>query len=72
MRSLALPVDTLASAGLRLTGNGGDAPERLASRLRALPLPVVGRIRDGALLLDLRCLDDDASLLSSLGALATP
>ena len=68
----ALPVDTLASAGLRLTGDGGDAPERLASRLRALPLPVVGRIRDGALLLDLRCLDDDASLLSSLGALATP
>ena len=44
----------------------------MASRLRALPLPVVGRIRDGALLLDLRCLDDDASLLSSLGALATP
>jgi len=66
----ALPVDTIASAGLRLTGSGGDAPERLAARLRALSVPVVGRIRDGALVLDLRCLDEDQSLLSSLAELA--
>ncbi|MCW5580483.1 MAG: L-seryl-tRNA(Sec) selenium transferase, partial [Luteimonas sp.] len=65
----ALPVDTIASAGLRLGGSGGDAPERLAARLRALPVPVLGRIRDGALLLDLRCLDEDAALLSALSAL---
>ena len=38
----ALPVDTIPSAGLRLTGSGGDAPERLSARLRALPIPVVG------------------------------
>ena len=62
----ALPIDTVASAGLRLTGDGGDAPERLARRLRALPVPVLGRIRDGALVLDLRCLDEDAALLASL------
>ncbi len=68
----ALPVDTVASAGLRLTGEGGDAPERLAARLRALAVPVVGRIRDGALVLDLRCLEEDEALLSSLAGLSAP
>jgi len=65
----ALPVDTIASAGLRLSGEGGDAPDRLSARLRALPMPVIGHIRDGALILDLRCLDDDATLLDALRAL---
>lgn len=65
----ALPTDTLASAGLRLTGAGGDAPDRLSARLRALPVPVIGHIRDGALILDLRCLDRDQALLDALAAL---
>ncbi|VDC31509.1 L-seryl-tRNA(Sec) selenium transferase [Pseudogemmobacter humi] len=65
----ALPVDTLPSAGLRLTGQGGDAPDRLAAKLRALPCPVIGHIHDGALILDLRCLDDDQALISALTAL---
>ena len=65
----ALPVDTIPSAGLRLTGAGGDAPDRLSARLRALPRPVVGHIRDGALILDLRCLDRDADLMEALRAL---
>ncbi|KQV43980.1 MULTISPECIES: L-seryl-tRNA(Sec) selenium transferase [unclassified Rhizobium] len=65
----ALPVDTIPSAGLRLTGDGGDAPDRLSARLRALPVPVIGHIRDGALVLDLRCLDRDEALLSALAAL---
>ncbi|WP_043623491.1 L-seryl-tRNA(Sec) selenium transferase [Ensifer sp. ZNC0028] len=65
----ALPVDTIPSAGLRLTGSGGDAPERLSARLRALPIPVVGHIRDGALILDLRCLEVDAALIEALAAL---
>lgn len=64
----ALPVDTIPSAGLRITGAGGDAPDRLSARLRALPRPVVGHIRDGALILDLRCLDRDADLLDALSA----
>lgn len=64
----ALPVETLPSAALAFTGDTGDAPERLAARLRALPLPVIGRIRDGALLLDLRCLPEDSALLSALAA----
>ncbi|HEV7322110.1 MAG TPA: L-seryl-tRNA(Sec) selenium transferase [Ensifer sp.] len=65
----ALPVDTIPSAGLRLTGAGGDAPERLSARLRALPVPVVGHIRDGALVLDLRCLENDGLLIEALKAL---
>ena len=64
----ALPVETLPSAALAFTGQGGEAPEKLAARLRALPLPVIGRIREGALLLDLRCLPDDGALLGALAA----
>ncbi|GGF68889.1 L-seryl-tRNA(Sec) selenium transferase [Paracoccus acridae] len=64
----ALPTDTIPSAGLRITGAGGDAPDRLAARLRTLPRPVIGHIRDGALILDLRCLDRDEDLLGALSA----
>lgn len=58
----SMPTDTLPSAGLALTPN----PEALAARLRALPVPVIGRIHDGALILDLRCLDSDQALLQAL------
>lgn len=62
----SLPTDTIPSAGLRMTGQGGDAPDRLAARLRALPRPIVGHIMGGALILDLRCLDRDGDLLDAL------
>ncbi len=55
----ALPLETLPSAALCFRG---VAPDALAARLRALPLPVIGRIRDDALWLDLRCLEDAALL----------
>ena len=32
-------------------------------------MPVIGRIADGALLLDLRCLEDEAAFLEILDAL---
>jgi len=62
----ALPTDTIPSAGLRLTGPGGDAPDRLASWLRARAVPVIGHIHGGALILDLRCLEEDQALLTAL------
>ncbi|MFS4436638.1 L-seryl-tRNA(Sec) selenium transferase [Paracoccaceae bacterium GXU_MW_L88] len=65
----ALPTDTIPSAGLRLTGEGGDAPDRLAAKLRALPRPIIGHIHDGALILDLRCLQNDDTLLNALADL---
>jgi len=65
----ALPLDTLPSAALRITAPDGRGLETLVAALRDLPRPVVGRIRDGALLLDLRCLSDEEGFLSSLSAL---
>ena len=72
----ALPVDTLPSAGVALypPAEGGRRAsgrrvEELAAALRALPLPVVGRIREGALVLDLRCLDRESDLLDALAPL---
>ena len=65
----ALPVDTIPSAGLviRPAGRGGDdALGRLAAALRALPRPVIGRITEGALVLDLRCLEDEAGFIATL------
>jgi L-seryl-tRNA(Ser) seleniumtransferase len=67
----ALPLESLPSAGLSLTPCDGDgrAPERLLAALRALPTPVIGRIAQGAVLLDLRCLEDEAGFVAQLGGL---
>ena len=44
----------------------------LAAALRALPAPVIGRVHDGALTLDLRCLDDEAGFVAQLDRLTAP
>lgn len=67
----SLPVERLESYGLALRpakrGKGeGTALEGLAASFRALPVPVIGRIEDGALVLDLRCLDDEAEFVGQL------
>ncbi|WP_020173709.1 L-seryl-tRNA(Sec) selenium transferase [Methyloferula stellata] len=68
----ALPLDTIASAGLVIRSRaGGGALERLAAALRGLDRPVIGRIEDGGLVLDLRCLTDEAAFLSTLSRLNT-
>lgn len=73
----ALPVDRLPSAALRLQPAGlrrgaGRALDALGAGLRALPVPVVGRVADGALWLDLRCLDDEAGFADQLQRAAPP
>jgi L-seryl-tRNA(Ser) seleniumtransferase len=68
----ALPLDTLLSAGLMVRARGSGALEQLAGALRALPRPVIGRIADNGLLLDLRCLADEAEFVSNLAALRLP
>jgi len=67
-----LPTEKIASAGLAIrlrAARQGRALTRLNEALRALPVPVVGRIEDGALILDLRCLRDEESFLANLAAL---
>jgi len=58
----ALPVELLPSHGLAIrarAGIRGNPLGLLERRLRALPRPVIGRIADDTLWLDLRCLQDD-------------
>lgn len=54
----SLPVERLPSSGfaIRPQGRKGGVLKRIEQGLRALAKPVIGRIGDGALLLDLRCL----------------
>jgi L-seryl-tRNA(Ser) seleniumtransferase len=72
----SLPLETLPSAGLALRALGrkgaGTRLEALATALRSLAVPVIGRIREGAILLDLRCLDDEAGFCTQLRQLTVP
>ncbi|MET3654590.1 L-seryl-tRNA(Ser) seleniumtransferase [Dyella japonica] len=68
----ALPLDTLASAALVIRARDSQsALEHLAAALRALSRPIIGRVADGALRLDLRCLAeaDEAPFLAALAQL---
>ncbi|HMN70888.1 MAG TPA: L-seryl-tRNA(Sec) selenium transferase [Rhodoblastus sp.] len=69
----ASPVETIASAGLAIRVRNPRDGQRpliaLEKALRALPWPVIGRIADGALLLDLRCLADEEAFLANLAHL---
>jgi L-seryl-tRNA(Ser) seleniumtransferase len=66
----ALPTCELASAGVALAPDGKRRPRvtvnTLAAAFRALPIPVVGRIRNDELVLDLRTLDDEAGFVAQL------
>jgi L-seryl-tRNA(Ser) seleniumtransferase len=67
----ALPTRKIPSAGLAIrpaTGKrgSGTALERFARAFRELPVPVIGRIQDGALIFDLRCLEDEAAFVNQL------
>ncbi|WP_298952546.1 L-seryl-tRNA(Sec) selenium transferase [uncultured Methylobacterium sp.] len=69
----ALPVETVPSAALVLrppSGRPGSWPARAAAALRVLPVPVIGRVGDGAVRLDLRTLDDEEGFLGQWCRLA--
>ena len=71
----ALPTRTIPSAGFAIRPAGdkrgsGGALDRIARAFRELPVPVIGRIQDGALVFDLRCLEDDAGFADQLPALS--
>ena len=64
----SLPIERLDSIALVLRPVKGSV-NRLADSFRALPVPVIGRVQDGALWLDLRCLEDEAKFLGQLSSL---
>ncbi|MCZ6592727.1 MAG: L-seryl-tRNA(Sec) selenium transferase [Alphaproteobacteria bacterium] len=69
----ALPVESFDSFALTITPvakrGRGSALKRLTAALRALPVPVIGRVHEDALWLDLRCLDDEAEFVAQLSLL---
>ena len=69
----ALPAEHLPSFGLRAQQSGGrrSSLDKLEARLRELPRPIIGRIADRALWLDLRCLEfnDEAEFIAQWSAL---
>jgi L-seryl-tRNA(Ser) seleniumtransferase len=64
----ALPLETVVSAGLALRSTTGSL-SGLAAALRRLPRPVLGRIEKETLILDLRCVEDEAAFAASLAQL---
>ena len=76
----SLPVDLLPSHALRITPaaakrGSGRALDALAARFRSLATPAIGRIANGALLLDLRCLesgDEEVAFTQLFAASALP
>ena len=72
---VALPVDQLPSHGLcvRAAAAKRASLTRLEQALRRLPRPVLGRLAEKALWLDLRCLDeaDEAAFVAQCPALAS-
>ncbi|WP_280950372.1 MULTISPECIES: L-seryl-tRNA(Sec) selenium transferase [Rhodomicrobium] len=72
----ALPLDLMPSFAITFAAKqargSGTRLEALAAKLRALPVPVIGRIADGRLWLDLRCLEahDEPALAAQFADLA--
>ena len=79
----ALPVETLPSISIQIEPNSrdtGDAEMKsgkdvesltangIAKALRELPIPVIGRIHHGCVLLDMRCIEDSESFIQNMVA----
>jgi L-seryl-tRNA(Ser) seleniumtransferase len=65
----SLPVDLIDSHGIAVSVAGRQRAAlaaKLAAAFRALPVPVIGRIKDGAFIMDLRCLEHEDEFLAQL------
>lgn len=72
----ALPLDLLESKAIAIRppdekGKRDAFLTSLSLRFRSLPKPVVGRISDGVLIFDLRCLRDEEEFVYQLAALGS-
>lgn len=67
----SLPTETIPSVAIAIgSATGGeDITRHLSAAFRKLPIPVVGHVNKGRLLLDLRCLNDEAAFVFQLGSL---
>ena len=65
----ALPVQNIPSFALAITATNDAKLRALADAFRLLACPVVGRINDKKLLLDLRCLDCESQFVEQSGKL---
>ncbi len=73
----AMPVEALPSAAVALQASGAKREQnrqldQLAAALRRLPQPVIGRIEKNALVLDVRCLEDEDGFTDQLRHLVMP
>lgn len=73
----SLPIERLPSSAIALQPqaarrNANRVLQDMQAALRALPVPVIGRLHEGRLLLDLRCLDEETQLLAQLKAQPWP
>jgi L-seryl-tRNA(Ser) seleniumtransferase len=71
----AMPVETLPTAVIHIRPLDDDDAKlrQLVERFRSLPVPVIGRVNNGVVIFDLRCLDDKqlfVEQLSELGAVS--
>ncbi|AYY82481.1 MULTISPECIES: L-seryl-tRNA(Sec) selenium transferase [Proteus] len=64
----SLPIESLPSAALTFEAKDGKGSQldALAALWRDLEKPIIGRITDGRLWLDLRCLEDENALIQAL------
>ena len=68
----SLPVDLIASCGIAVSAAGkrrNALAAQIAAAFRSLPVPVIGRVKDGAFIMDFRCLDDETEFLAQLNEL---
>ena len=65
----SLPVDLIASHGIAVSVSSkrrNALAAGIAAEFRALPVPVIGRISDGAFIMDLRCLEHEDEFVAQL------
>ncbi|GAA3848896.1 L-seryl-tRNA(Sec) selenium transferase [[Pseudomonas] carboxydohydrogena] len=69
----SLPTEVIPSAGIALSATAtrgkGRALAALTAALRMLDQPVIGHVENDALVLDLRCLEDEAAFVRNLATL---
>jgi len=65
----SLPVDLVTSWGIAVWGSGkrrSAAAGGISAAFRALPVPVIGRVKDGTFIMDLRCLEHEDEFVEQL------